>query len=80
MLRVLVLLFAFVVALFAAVNINTATVKELSTLKGIGEKKAEAIVSYREANGKFKSINELANVKGIGEKMLQNLKDQITTV
>ena len=53
MLRVLVLLFAFVVALFAAVNINTATVKELSTLKGIGEKKAEAIVSYREAIGKF---------------------------
>lgn len=79
MLRVLVLLFAFVVALFAAVNINTATVQELSTLKGVGEKKAEAIVSYREANGKFKSINELANVKGIGEKMLQNLKDQITT-
>ena len=36
------------------VNINTATVEELKTLKGVGEKKAEAIIEYRKKNGSFK--------------------------
>jgi len=48
------------------VNINTATQAELTTLSGIGEKKAQAIVLYRTEKGSFASIDELLNVKGIG--------------
>ena len=60
----------------ASVDINTASVKELSTLKGIGKKKAEAIVAYRETHC-FKSIDELTKVKGIGKKLLQKNKNEI---
>lgn len=58
-----------------AVNINTASADELSSmLKGIGEKRAAAIVAYREDNGPFKTVEQLQSVKGVGEKVLeQNL-------
>ena len=56
--------------MFAAVDINSASVKELTSLKGIGTKKAEAIVMYRKANC-FKSVDEIVKVKGIGKKFLQ---------
>jgi competence protein ComEA len=49
------------------VNVNTASAEEIAeSLKGIGLSKAEAIVTYRNANGEFKHIDELVNVKGIG--------------
>lgn len=52
------------------VNINRATAQELSAkLDSIGQKKAQAIVAYREKYGKFKRIDELKNVKGIGDKI-----------
>ncbi|EEY44431.1 hypothetical protein SX4_0198 [Vibrio mimicus SX-4] len=55
------------------VNINTASAEELATLlKGIGLKKAQAIVDYREANGPFISIDDLTKVKGIGEATVRN--------
>lgn len=60
------------------VNINTADAQELQTLSGIGEKKAQDILAYREANGSFKEISELTNVSGIGEKTLEKIKDYIT--
>lgn len=54
------------------VNINTASAEQLATnLKGIGMKKAQAIIEYRKEFGDFKSINELTAVKGIGEKTLE---------
>jgi|GEM_PF-922232 len=57
------------------IDINHASVEELSSLKGIGNKKAQAIIKYREDFGKFTSIEDLLNVKGIGEKVLSdNLK------
>lgn len=59
---------------FAAVNINTATSAELQTLKGIGPKKAKAIINYRNKNGKFKSIKDLENVKGIGPEVVKKIK------
>jgi competence protein ComEA len=63
---------------FAAVNINTASVQELSTLSGIGPAKAQAIVEYREKNGQFKSVKDLAKVKGIGPKTVEKLGAEIT--
>lgn len=62
----------------AKVNINTASVEELTALKGIGEGKAQAIVEYREANGAFASADDLVNVKGIGDKILEGIRDEIT--
>lgn len=53
------------------VNINRASIPELTALQGVGEQKAVAIVKYRNANGKFKSVDELAEVKGIGEKIVE---------
>ena len=50
----------------AAVNINTASVDELKTVKGIGKTNAEAIVEYRDAHGPFKTVDDLKNVKGFG--------------
>ena len=56
-------------AFAATININTASAKQISTaLKGVGPKKAEAIVQYRKAHGPFKSLHELQSVKGIGPK------------
>lgn len=59
------------------VNLNTATVQDLQKLSGIGEKRAEQIISYREQNGGFKSIEDLTNISGIGEKTLEKLKNQL---
>ncbi len=59
------------------ININTATVQQLQQLHGIGEKKAQAIVDYRNQHGKFKNIAELADVKGIGPKLLEKNKNLI---
>ena len=61
-----------------ALDLNTATVAELKALKGIGQKKAEAIVAYREANGAFKSVDELKKVKGIGDKILKGLEGELS--
>ncbi len=61
----------------AKVNINTATVEELMSLKGIGEKKAESIVKHREKHGSFSTIDGLKDVKGIGDKVFSKIKDHI---
>ena len=60
------------------ININSADKNELMTLPGIGEKKAEDIIRYREDNGGFKSVEDLMNVDGIKEGTFQKLKDKIT--
>ena len=61
---------AFVYA--SPVNINTADAPTLSTnIKGVGMKKAQAIIDYREKNGKFNKIEDLMKVKGIGPKLLE---------
>lgn len=60
------------------VNINTADAETLtSSLKGVGEKKAVAIVEYRNANGPFKSIDDLASVKGIGDSTVDKNRENI---
>lgn len=56
------------------IDINNASAAQLMTLKGIGEKKAQAIIDYRTAHGSFKNINELSQVKGIGAKMVARIE------
>ncbi len=64
--------------LAAPVNINAADAQTIAdALKGIGLKKAEAIVKYRTEKGPFKTIEELANVTGIGEKTIEKNKADI---
>ncbi|MBQ6163351.1 MAG: helix-hairpin-helix domain-containing protein [Clostridia bacterium] len=60
------------------VNINTASADELEKLPGIGEKKAAAIVEYREAHGAFSAIKDVMNVPGIGAGIFEQIKDNIT--
>ncbi|MGA8944291.1 MAG: helix-hairpin-helix domain-containing protein [Thermoactinomyces sp.] len=60
------------------INVNTATAEELEQLDGIGPKKAQAIVRYREENGPFSTVDEIAKVPGIGEKTLDQFREQIT--
>lgn len=71
-------LLVFCVAIvFGAVDINTADKKELSGLNGIGDKKAEAIITYRNTKC-FSNVDELVKVKGIGKKTVEKNKDNLT--
>lgn len=60
------------------ININTADKEELKTLPGIGDAKADSIISYREANGPFGAIEDLMNVEGIKEGVFHKIEDKIT--
>ncbi len=56
------------------IDINSADVKTLALVKGIGEKKAQSIIDYRKIHGSFKNVDELINIKGIGDKTLKKFK------
>lgn len=60
------------------VNLNQANKEELKTLSGVGDKRAEDIIEYRQKNGGFKSKEELQEVSGIGAKTYESLADDIT--
>lgn len=60
------------------INLNTATVADLTTISGIGEKRANDILAYRDSNGGFKSVDDLNNVSGIGDKTLENIRPYVT--
>lgn len=59
-------------------NINTASAEELQNLTGIGEVKAQRIVTYRENNGPFERVEDLLNVEGIGPATLDAIRDFVT--
>lgn len=61
------------------ISINNASAEQIATtMSGIGESKAKAIVEYRGSHGNFKSIEELEYVDGIGSKTIERNKDKIT--
>lgn len=59
------------------INLNTADVSQLTTLTGVGESKALAIIAYREENGPFTSVEDIMNVPGIKEGTYEKIKDKI---
>ncbi|WP_229752472.1 ComEA family DNA-binding protein [Paenibacillus physcomitrellae] len=61
----------------SVISINTAGTSELQEIPGIGEKKAQAIIEYRNQQGVFSSLDELKNVKGIGDKMFEKMRPYI---
>src|SRR5262245_51572201 len=79
LLLVWVIWFAIYGVAIAAVNINTATKEELTSLKGIGEKRAQDIIDYRTKNGPFKSVDDLENVPGIGPGTMKQIRSELTT-
>lgn len=60
------------------VNINTASIQELTSISGIGESRAQAIVTYREQHGNFNNIEGIKAVDGIKDGLFQKIKDKIT--
>ena len=73
--KILTIVALSVSLLFGSVDINTASKSDLMSLKGIGEKKADAIIKHRKGSC-FKSVNGLTKVKGIGPKFIEkNKKD-----
>ncbi len=62
----------------AVVNINTAGKEELMTLPGIGEAKADSILSYRQEKGSFSTIEEIKQISGIKDRVFEKIKDRIT--
>lgn len=59
-------------------NLNTASENDLQNISGIGKKKAEDIVAYREEHSRFSSIDELKNISGIGDKTLEKLQEEVS--
>lgn len=61
----------------AAIDLNAATVKELSSLPGVGKKRAQAIVAYRAENGRFESVDEIKKIDGIGKKTFNKIRERV---
>lgn len=72
------LCFACMVPVWAAVDLNSATEAQLQQLPGIGPTRAKAIVEDRNQHGPFASVEDLGRVKGIGEKTIVELKPLVT--
>ena len=60
------------------VNVNTADIAALTTLPGIGESRAKAIISYREQHGAFAQIEDIMKISGIKQAAFSKIKDKIT--
>jgi competence protein ComEA len=68
--KILAILVLGISLLFGAVDINSASKKELMSIKGVGSKKADAILQYRKTKC-FKNVNAITEVKGFGPKFLE---------
>lgn len=66
-------------ALADVVNINSADAQTMAdNITGVGLKRAQAIVNFREEHGPFKAVDELTQVKGIGLKLVEQNRDNLT--
>ena len=74
--KIIAMLVLGITLLFSAVDINTAGKKELMNLKGVGAKKADAILAYRKVKC-FKNVKALKNVKGIGPKLIKRNRENL---
>lgn len=59
------------------VNINTASKEDLTKIDGVGDKKADKILEYRNQHGGFKSAEDLKNISGFGDKTVEKMKDRV---
>ncbi len=60
------------------VDLNHATLDELTKLPGVGQKMAEKMLAHRRMNGRFQSVDELLKVKGVGAKRIEKLRPLVT--
>ena len=65
-------------ALQGKLNINTASLKQIKLLPGIGKKTAAMILDYRTSNGNFKTVEDLLKIKGLGKKTLEKCRPYLT--
>ena len=70
---------ALTASFLAAINVQKASKDELMCIKGIGEKKASAILEYRKEN-KLKSADDLLEIKGFGKALVKNVQKDIKSV
>lgn len=61
-----------------AININTADQSALMSIKGVGEKRAQAIIAFRKEHGPFASVEDLSRVQGIGASTVEQNRDRLT--
>ena len=78
LLLILIAFFTFSGMAMAAVNLNTASKAALEAVNGVGPKKAEAIIAYREKNGPFTTVDDLKNVNGFGDKSVAKMRSGLT--
>jgi len=77
--RKILVLLALTASFLAAINVQKASKDDLMCIKGIGEKKADAIIKYRKSN-KLTSAKDLLKIKGFGEVLVANVKKDIKSV
>lgn len=71
----IVLLFPLLCIAEERIDINVADVETLMSIKGIGEKRALAIIDYREQYGPFKSVDDLSEVRGVSESLIERSRE-----
>lgn len=62
----------------SVVNINSASADEMASVPGLGEKKSQAIVKFREKHGPFARLEDLKKVDGIGDKLFEKIRQYVT--
>ncbi|NMH59735.1 ComEA family DNA-binding protein [Alteromonas ponticola] len=65
------------IAVDSVLDLNTASLEQLEALPGIGARKAQAIIDYRDEKGRFLEVEQLTEVRGIGKKMLEKIADKV---